>query len=99
MDRYIVMNSRTRMPPSCWGCYRRVAVVELDDDALRAGETPRMISTRARGVRRIIQTWEKLHVGSTERSAFRRALREARAMAQALNDRDERISASQAIAG
>jgi hypothetical protein len=44
-----------------------------------------MISPRARGVVRIVQTWERLHVGITERGAYQRALVEARALAERLN--------------
>lgn len=46
-----------------------------------------MISERARGVRRVVETWEKLHVGTTDQCAFRQALRSARSMARDLNER------------
>jgi len=45
---YVVKSSAARMPASCWGTYRRVAVLEVV-----RGTTPRMISTRATGVVRV----------------------------------------------
>lgn len=30
MTEYVVMDRATKMPASCWGRYRRVAVVEVD---------------------------------------------------------------------
>lgn len=44
-----------------------------------------MISLRAKGVKRIVATWEKLNVGKTDRCAFNRALNEAEALADKLN--------------
>lgn len=75
------------MPNSCWGRYARVAVVAVDREVLPAGE-PKMISARAIGVKTIVRTWEKCHVGSTERSAVRRAIAEADELAAALNTLD-----------
>ena len=43
-----------------------------------------MISARARGVIRIVETWERLHIGRT-RGAYWDALEEAQAMAEKLN--------------
>lgn len=77
-----MLTAAAPMPRSCWGRYRRIAVVELCDGF--AGR-PKMISPRARGVVRIVQTWERLHVGITERGAYQRALVEARALAERLN--------------
>jgi hypothetical protein len=79
--RFIVMTRSANMPASCWGQYRRVAVVETD---LPKGE-PKMISTRAYGVARIVKTWEKLSVGVSPRCAYRVALAEAEALAAELN--------------
>lgn len=79
--RYIVLTAAAKMPSSCWGRYRRIAVVELDG----TGVKPAMISERARGVRRIVETWERLHVGKTDRSAYSSAFAEATAKAAALN--------------
>lgn len=78
---YIVKDAAARMPSSCWGRYRRVAVLEVDEGVTDV----KMISDRARGVRRIVQTWERLNVGSTERCAFQVALTKAKALAAELN--------------
>lgn len=80
MSKFIVMTAATPMPQSCWGQYRRVAVVEVEGDT-----KPKMISKRARGVVRIVKRWEKLSVGKTDRCAYRRALADAGALARALN--------------
>ncbi len=75
-ERYVVRHSAASMPGSCWGEYRRIAILEV----VNGGVNPRMISARARGVVRIVQTWEKLNVGRhapTGACAFSRAWREA----------------------
>ena len=81
---YIVKHSTARMPGSCKGRYRHVAVMEVDP-----GTVPSMISPRARGVRRIVQTWDRCNVGLTDRCAFRRALAEAGRLADQLNAVDQ----------
>lgn len=43
--KYVVRASRAKMPNSCWGEYRHVAVMEMEADA----PFPKMISERARG--------------------------------------------------
>jgi len=81
--KYIVMTATASMPASCWGRYRRVAVVELE-----AGfdEMPKMISPRARGISRIVRIWESLNVGLTKRCAYRVALAEAEGLAAKLEE-------------
>ena len=79
--KFVVMTASTHMPNSVRAPYRRVAVVELTE----AGVVPKMISLRARGVARIVCTWERLSVGLTDRCAYRRGLAEAVAMAAELN--------------
>jgi len=81
MQPYIVMCSAASMPSSCWGSYKRVSVVKL---APGAG-VPRMISPRARGVQKIVATWEKCNVGKTARCAFECSLIAAQDMARDLN--------------
>lgn len=76
MRYYRVMTAAAAMPNSCWGTYRRVAVVEV----ATADTLPAMISERARGVVRIVKTWEKLNVGSTARCAYSRAVVAAEAL-------------------
>ena len=82
MNRFVVMHRSAHMPSKCWGVYRRVAVVETD---LPGDEEPKMISERAAGVVRIVETWEGLNVGTSERCAFQRALRDAERLAERLN--------------
>ncbi len=79
----IIMTRRAKMPMSCMGGgdYYRIAVVEIDRSQLRDGDVePRMISQRARGVVRIVETWERMYRGSTERCAFAQAMLEAEAL-------------------
>lgn len=77
---FIVRDASAKMPTSCKGRYRRVAVMEVE-----RGTIPRMISIRAKGVVRVVETWERLNVGRTDRCAFSRAMAEARALADSLN--------------
>lgn len=74
--RYIVMTASAKMPASVKARYRRVAVVELDGTV----DQPAMISPRARGVARVVQTWERQHVGQTARCAYNVAMTEAAAL-------------------
>lgn len=60
-------------PASCWGTYYRIGLLRV-----APGTVPTRIDTRARGVEAVLQTWERLHVGSTHRGAYQRALAEAR---------------------
>jgi hypothetical protein len=83
MTRFVVMTRSAHMPNACWGVYRRVAVVETD---LPEPLEPTMISARAKHVIRIVETWERLNVGKTERCAYRKALAEAEALAEKLNE-------------
>jgi hypothetical protein len=82
MTRYIVMHACAPMPTSCWGEYRRVAVVELEPGF---DGRPKFIGEHARGVARVVKTWEKMHVGSTSRCAFQKALSSAKEMADRMN--------------
>ena len=84
MRRFIVMDASAHMPNSCWGRYRRVAVVELEPGF---DGYPKMISNRARGVKRVVSTWERQNVGTTSRCAFERAYTDACEMARELNTR------------
>lgn len=81
MTKYIVQTAAETMPGGCWGRYCRVAVLEVDEGIDRAS----MISPRARGVRRVVATWERCHVGRTSRCASERALAAARELAASLN--------------
>lgn len=86
--RFAIMEAAAQMPGSCMGAgrYRVVAVVEYHPAALPPGrDLPAMISPRARGMVRIVAKWERLHRGTTERSAYHRAMAEARALVAELN--------------
>jgi hypothetical protein len=78
---FIIMTASACMPQSCWGVYRRVAVVEVEK-----GAKPKMISDRAIGVVRVVSTWERLNVGKTDRCAYRVALRHAHEYCARLNN-------------
>jgi hypothetical protein len=84
MSEYIVRTASAKMPASCKGCYRKVAVIEVED-----GVVPKMISERARGVLRIVEMWDALNVGKTDRCAYKLALLAANHMAERLNARGE----------
>lgn len=85
---HIIMTAAAQMPSTCWGVYRRIAVVEIDSARLPEGcDRPRMISERARGVVRVVRTWERLHVGTTERCAYSRAFAEARELVTSMGER------------
>jgi hypothetical protein len=83
MTHFIVMHRSAHMPNSCRGRYRRVGIVETD---LPIGQEPKMLSTHARGVVKIVKTWERLnHTTGGPRTAFSRALVEAQEMVNKLN--------------
>ena len=82
MSRFIVQSAAACMPASCkYGPYRRVAVLEVEDGVSHV----RMISARARGVKRVVRVWERLYVGSSDRCAFAKAYRAAQQRADELN--------------
>lgn len=83
---FVVMDSAARMPSKCWGRYRRVAVVEIE-----RGAVPKMISSRARGVVRIVKTWERCHAQGME-TAFSRAMEDAQMLAAILTIRQQEWS-------
>lgn len=76
-SRFVVMTAAAKMPRTCKGRYRRVAVVELTEGF---EGVPAMISERARGVARIVAIWDQLNVGKTDACAYARALAEAETM-------------------
>ena len=86
---YIVCDASEKMPSKCWGRYRKVAVVEVERGVRRIS----MISERAKGVVRIVEEWRRLNVGTTERSAFSIATREAEELARRLNEEEQAILA------
>ena len=84
---FVVIDSSAKMPGRCWGRYRRVAVLEVRKGWLT--RLPSEISDRSLGVVRVVCTWEKCHVGKTDKDAYTSAWREARAMADEYNRRAE----------
>jgi len=86
--KFIIKTSAACMPGSCWGQYRRVAVLEVEAGV----ESVAMISERARGVVRVVETWERRNVGPIAkrgergRCAYSRALMEAEELAEQLNN-------------
>jgi hypothetical protein len=80
--RHIVMTASACMPAKCWGRYGKVAVVELEPGF---EGRPAMISERARGVVRIVELWDRMHVGKTDRCAFAVAKAEAEELCNELN--------------
>jgi hypothetical protein len=79
---YIVMTSSAHMPTVVRARYINVAVVEVTTNAV-----PKMISPRARGVRRIISHSGPVHLGSHPKggTAAELALSEAETLASYLN--------------
>jgi len=84
---WIVMTSTAKMPSSCWGTYRRIALVRLTPDYAAVRQRPRMISDRARGVAELKDLGHH-HVGKTRRGAYQRELVLAELQAAALNARE-----------
>ena len=91
-----VMDSAAAMPGNCWGRYRRVAVMEVPLDSRGNSLAPAYIDDRPKNCIRLVETWEKLNVGSTDRCAFEVAWSEAYSLALAmeaavrtLNDRTD----------
>lgn len=83
---YIVQTAQASMPASCWGKYGRVAVLEVDIECIVVSR----ISENARGVHRIVETWERRFWGTSDRCAFSRAYDEALALVEKLNNKGRR---------
>ena len=82
LPRYVVKTSSASMPQSCWGRYAHVAVLETRPGTTRP---PLAITPRDRSVARVVAIWERVNVGTTDRCAYRRALRAAQEMAARMN--------------
>jgi len=85
---WIVMTSSAKMPSSCRGNYRNVALVKLTPEYAAAGLVPKMISTRAKGVEKL-SVRGPLNVGKTARAAYQSQLAWAEAEADRLNREQE----------
>ncbi len=77
---FSVMTAAACMPSTCMGTYGRIAVVEH-----LLGQVPKQIHSRHKSVIRIVETWERLNRGTTDRCAFAKAHAEAEALAEKLN--------------
>jgi len=80
------MTSSAKMPSSCKGRYRNVAVVQLSQEYTAKNIRPAMISDRARGVLRVVWHSGPQNEGKTERCGYQRALRAAEQYAFDLNN-------------
>lgn len=75
---YLIMTASASMPSSCKGSYSRIALVELEQGFT---ERPKMISTRAKGLKRIVAEWGPVPSRyKTERAGFPQAMKEAEAL-------------------
>ena len=92
MAEWIVMTSQAKMPGSCWGKYRNVALVQLNQEYTAKQLKPKYISTRARGVLRVVHLGHHFD-GETDRCAFARALAAAKQRAYDLNNSCDMASA------
>lgn len=100
---WIVMTSSAKMPNSCWGQYRNVALVHINQEYTANGKQPKIISERARGVVRLstmrsaVIHMGHFHFGRTLRSAYHRAFAEARRRATVLNNLAPQAQASEIV--
>lgn len=86
MARHIVMTASAKMPSRCKGRYGKVAVVQLDQHYTAKNLRPKFIGDRAKGILRVVWQSGPQNMGSTERSAFWRAVRNAERYAEELNN-------------
>ena len=66
MGKFVIQSAAVRMPSSVKAPYRRIAVLELEEGF---EGVPTMISSHARGVKRVVRTWEGLFHGLTRKCA------------------------------
>lgn len=83
-----IVDSCAKMSSSCWGRYRRVAVLEV-----RNGYTAKTIDDRPKHVVRIVETWEKLFQGTSDRCAHAKARAAAKALVAKLEAEREGAAA------
>jgi hypothetical protein len=76
---YVVLTASAMMPGTCWGKYRRVAIIRVE----AGGIVPRQI--RNTKTAKVVSVWEKLHVGKTEFGAYQQQLGAAEWKAAQLN--------------
>lgn len=81
MTHFIIQRAAANMPSSCWGRYGKIAVLEVDDDLDQVS----MISEHAKGCHRVIEIWDRLHVGSTDQDEWTGAMEQAQELCDRLN--------------
>lgn len=79
VNRFIVMTAAAKMPSKCKGRYGKIAVVET------SGQMPKQMHPKHKSVKRIIEVWDRRHIGKTERSEFQKCLKEANDLCETLN--------------
>jgi hypothetical protein len=84
---YIVQSACAQMLASVKALYRRIAVLEVEPGVTKVS----MISTHARGVLRVVATWEKLHARGAS-TAYDRAMVEAEALCAKLNAHEAKLA-------
>jgi hypothetical protein len=84
---FIIIDSSAKMPSTCWGRYRRIGVLEIE-----AGARVSRIDARPRKVRRIVEIYDRLRYGATERSAYRIALAKAKALVSELEAESQELA-------
>jgi len=95
---YIVMESSAHMPASCKAPYRRIAVVQLNQDYTAHDRLPKMISERARGILRIVRDYPIVPAaGKTERSGLVQTRKAARELADRLNNAGDQATVQDLI--
>lgn len=110
--KYVIQTASEKMPSSCWGIYRTIAILAIDAD-IPYGQyemqnhrypdmhgdrtkTVSMISPRAKGCQDVLIQWYRLHVGKTSKSAYYQQLTEAREILDRINAIDPNMPLSQA---
>ncbi len=70
---YIIKVSCAKMPSSVKAPYKKIALIEVEHGV----QSVKMISARARGVKRIIAVWDRRFSGKTANCAASRAIARA----------------------
>ena len=74
----------TDTPRGGYGSYHKIGLVEVEPGTTHVS----MISERAKGVIRVVETWPGLYRGKTDACAFSVALEEARLLCDKLNEEE-----------
>lgn len=82
LPSFVVMTASTT-PLGGWGEYRKVAIVRVEE-GYGAGDVIR-IDERLKAVAKVVEVWDKCHVGITEESCYSRTLHNASLRAEELN--------------